>query len=155
MERGLNDDADLGCRNTRDAARAWGVFLEPSHSQGKESFAPQLHGWSRNLQLFGDILTRHAVSRHGHDLWCDQERLVWRKGGVRSLPKFSLSSSGGIRPVKAEPGRPVASLAPSGVTARAMRRHANHWALECQPRNELIPDAEDVTKSEGNSEVAA
>ena len=68
MERGLNDAADLCGRNTRDAARAWGVFLEPRHAQGEESFAPQLHGGSRNLQLFGDLLTRHSVSRHGHDL---------------------------------------------------------------------------------------
>ena len=64
-------------------------------------------------------------------LICGATRKGWSEGtGVRSLRKFSLSSSGGICPVKAEPGRPVTSLAPSGVTARAMRRHANHWALE-------------------------
>ena len=68
MESGLNDDANLCGRNTRDAARTWGVFLEPSHSQGEEAFSPPLHGGSRNLQLFRDILARHSVGGHGHNL---------------------------------------------------------------------------------------
>ena len=68
VERGLNDAADLCYRNTRDAARAWGVFLEPSHSQGEESLSPPLHGWARNLQLVCDIPTPHSISRHGHDV---------------------------------------------------------------------------------------
>ena len=68
VERGRNDDADLGDRNTRDAARAWGVFLAPRHSQGEESFAPPWHGWSRTLQLCCESRTRHSGSSQGHEL---------------------------------------------------------------------------------------
>ena len=48
VERGRHEAANLCGRKTRDAARAWGVLLEPSHAQGEESFSPPLHGGSRN-----------------------------------------------------------------------------------------------------------
>lgn len=63
----LNNGADLLCRNARDAARAWSIVLEARDPQGQKPLAPQLHGRPRDTQLPRDVLTQHAVSRHGDD----------------------------------------------------------------------------------------
>jgi len=67
VQSGLNDCADLPFRNAWEAAGAWGIFLEPGHSQGEEALSPQLNGRSRDTQPPCDTLTRHSVSGHGDD----------------------------------------------------------------------------------------
>jgi len=68
--------------------------------------------------------------------------------------KFGLSSCGcKPRPVKAEPGRPVVSLAAGVATHSLMRRQAKVWVERNQPRNSVIPNAQGFCPLEGNSIV--
>jgi hypothetical protein len=80
-------------------------------------------------------------------------RQCWseRRESCGDSMKFGLSSSGcESRPAKAEPGRPVASLAAEPAMARLMRRQANKWAAAMQPRNGSFREAQGVTNPEGS-----
>ena len=62
-----------------------------------------------------------------------------------------LSSGCEARPIKAEPGRSVASLGVVAVMCRFMRRHASVWAVGLQPSKASFQDAQGLPFPEGSS----
>ena len=84
---------------------------------------------------------------------CDQVRLVRREGVAELLKSCMSFQRVGIesRPAKAEPGRPVASLAPE---PRGIRRCVGARASgprELAPKENHVPRAERVDHLEGSS----
>jgi hypothetical protein len=72
--------------------------------------------------------------------------MLERKEG-RTLEILVPSSWRLTSPIKAEPGRSVASLATASVTTSAMRRHASAWAVQFSLEN-VLPVVHGVNKPE-------
>lgn len=74
------------------------------------------------------------------------------KGKCDESLKFGTSPSGcESRPVKAQPGRPVVSLAAAWATKPLMRRYTSMWAVGLHPRKDRISRAQGFMISEGSS----
>jgi hypothetical protein len=92
-----------------------------------------------NAARDGEQLSHRWAGRQRWVLTCGEldatEHCRSERRGDDVVLKFSMLSSGcESRPAKAEPGRPVASLAVRPVTGGLMRRYASVWAVVSSQR---------------------
>ncbi len=95
------------------------------------------------------------VAAHNKWLRSDQAMLVRRERSLIDSMKFGILSSGiESRMAKAEPGRPIASLAAVAVRWRLMRRCASVWARGNAAPKSVCPGlAQSFQSLEGSSAV--
>jgi hypothetical protein len=97
------------------------------------------------------LMDVYTISVKNHLVVATRQCWSERRESCGDSAKFGLSSSGcESRPAKAQPGRPVVSLAVGPAMTRLMRRQANKWAAGMQPRNGSSREAQGVTNPEGS-----
>ena len=64
----LNDGLYFFRRNSGQATRPRSIFFQSGQTKRQEALPPQLHRWSGNVQLFGDVLAQYALGGHANNL---------------------------------------------------------------------------------------